>query len=75
MVIQQKNQKLKTHSRQELLSNSFKQLYQCYWWREAVKNVKTLAVMSAGTVQRTPLELVVKTAPKKLGVEMKAMEW
>lgn len=40
---------------------------------KAVKNVKTLAVMSAGTVQGTPLELVVKTAPKKLGVEMKAM--
>ena len=40
---------------------------------KAVKNVKTLAVMSAGTVQGTPLELVVKTAPKKMGVEMKAM--
>jgi predicted Zn-dependent peptidase len=40
---------------------------------KAVKNVKTLAVISAGTVQGTPLELVVKTAPKKLGVEMKAM--
>ena len=40
---------------------------------KAVKNVKTLAVMSSGTVQGTPLELVVKTAPKKLGVEMKAM--
>jgi zinc protease len=40
---------------------------------KAVKNVKTLAVMSAGTVQGTPLELVVKTAPKKLGIEMKAM--
>lgn len=40
---------------------------------KAVKNVKTLVVMSAGTVQGTPLELVVKTAPKKLGVEMKAM--
>ena len=40
---------------------------------KAVKNVKTLAVLSSGTVQGTPLELVVKTAPKKLGVEMKAM--
>lgn len=40
---------------------------------KAVKNVKTLAIMSAGTIQGTPLELVVKTAPKKLGVEMKAM--
>ena len=40
---------------------------------KAVKNVKTLAVMSSGTVQGTPLELVVKTAPKKMGVEMKAM--
>lgn len=40
---------------------------------KAVKNVKTLAVMSAGTAQGTPLELIVKTAPKKLGVEMKAM--
>ena len=40
---------------------------------KAVKNVKTLAILSAGTVQGTPLELVVKTAPKKLGVEMKAM--
>jgi hypothetical protein len=29
--------------------------------------------MSSGTVQGTPLELDVKTAPKKLGVEMKAM--
>lgn len=40
---------------------------------KAVKNVKTLAILSSGTVQGTPLELVVKTAPKKLGVEMKAM--
>ncbi len=40
---------------------------------KAVKNVNTLAVMSSGTVQGTPLELVVKTAPKKMGVEMKAM--
>lgn len=40
---------------------------------KAVKNVKTLAVLSSGTVQGTPLELVVKTAPKKLGIEMKAM--
>ncbi len=40
---------------------------------KAVKNVKTLAVFSSGTVQGTALELVVKTAPKKLGVEMKAM--
>jgi predicted Zn-dependent peptidase len=40
---------------------------------KAVKNVKTLAVMSSGTAQGTPLELIVKTAPKKLGVEMKAM--
>lgn len=40
---------------------------------KAVKNVKTLAIMSSGTVQGTPLELVVKTAPKKMGVEMKAM--
>lgn len=40
---------------------------------KAVKNVKTLATFSTGTVQGTPLELVVKTAPKKLGVEMKAM--
>ena len=41
--------------------------------RKAVKNVKTLAVFSSGTVQGTNLELVVKSAPKKLGVEMKAM--
>ncbi|OGS61528.1 MAG: peptidase M16 [Flavobacteria bacterium GWF1_32_7] len=40
---------------------------------KAVKNVKTLAVMSAGTVQGMPLDLTVKTAPKKLGVEMKVM--
>lgn len=40
---------------------------------KAVKNVKTLAVMSSGTVQGTPLELVVKTAQKKMSVEMKAM--
>jgi len=40
---------------------------------KAVKNIKTLAVFSSGTVQGTPLELVVKTAHKKLGVEMKAM--
>ena len=40
---------------------------------KAVKNVKTLAVMSAGTVQGMPLELTVKTAPKKLGVDMKVM--
>lgn len=40
---------------------------------KAVKNVKTLAMLSSGTVQGTPLELVIKTAPKKLGVEMKAM--
>ena len=40
---------------------------------KAVKNVKTLAVMSAGTVQGMPLDLTVKTASKKLGVEMKVM--
>ena len=40
---------------------------------KAVKNVKTLAIYSSGTVQGTPLELVVKTASKKLGIEMKAM--
>lgn len=40
---------------------------------KAVKNVKTLAVYSSGTVQGTALELVVKTTSKKLGVEMKAM--
>ena len=40
---------------------------------KAVKNVKTLAIYSSGTVQGTALELVVKSAPKKLGVEMKAM--
>lgn len=40
---------------------------------KAVKSVKTLAVYSKGTVQGTELELVVKTAPKKLGIEMKAM--
>ncbi|WP_322550879.1 pitrilysin family protein [Flavobacterium psychraquaticum] len=40
---------------------------------KAVKNVKTLAVYSTGTVQGTQLELVMKSAPKKLGVEMKAM--
>lgn len=40
---------------------------------KAVKNVKTLAVMSSGTVQGTTLELIAKTAPKKLAVEMKAM--
>ena len=40
---------------------------------KAVKNVKTLAVMSAGTVQGMPLELTVKSAPKKLGVDMKVM--
>lgn len=39
---------------------------------KALKNVKTLAIISSGTVQGTPLELVVKTAPKKLSVEMKA---
>ena len=40
---------------------------------KAVKNVKTLAVYSTGTVQGTQLELVMKSAPKKLGIEMKAM--
>ena len=40
---------------------------------KAVKNVKTLAVYSTGTVQGTELELVMKSAPNKLGVEMKAM--
>jgi len=40
---------------------------------KALKNVKTLAIISSGTVQGTPLELVVKSAPKKLVVEMKAM--
>jgi zinc protease len=40
---------------------------------KAIKNVKTLAIYSSGTVQGTALELVVKSAPKKLGVEMKAM--
>ncbi|MFD2908279.1 M16 family metallopeptidase [Flavobacterium ardleyense] len=40
---------------------------------KAVKSVKTLAVYSKGSVQGTELELVVKTAPKKLGIEMKAM--
>jgi predicted Zn-dependent peptidase len=40
---------------------------------KAVKNVKTLAVMSSGNIQGTTLELVVKTAQKKMGVEMKAM--
>ncbi|MFN7045789.1 MAG: insulinase family protein [Flavobacterium sp.] len=40
---------------------------------KAVKNVKTLAIMSSGNVQGTTLELIVKTAPKKLGLEMKAM--
>lgn len=40
---------------------------------KAAKSVKTLATFSSGTVQGMPLELVVKTAPNKLGVEMKAM--
>jgi predicted Zn-dependent peptidase len=40
---------------------------------KAVKNVKTLAVMSSGTIQGTALEMVTKTAPKKLAFEMKAM--
>ena len=40
---------------------------------KAVKNVKTLAVYSTGAVQGTQLELIMKSAPKKLGVEMKAM--
>ena len=41
---------------------------------KAVKNVKTLAVMSSGTIQGTALEMVTKTAPKKLAFEMKAWE-
>lgn len=40
---------------------------------KAVKNVKTLAILSSGTVQGTALEMVTKTAPKKLAFEMKAM--
>jgi predicted Zn-dependent peptidase len=40
---------------------------------KAAKSVKTLSTFSSGTVQGMPLELVVKTAPNKLGVEMKAM--
>jgi predicted Zn-dependent peptidase len=40
---------------------------------KAVKNVKTLAVYSTGTVQGAELELVMKSAPNKSGVEMKAM--
>ena len=40
---------------------------------KAVKNVKTLAVMSSGTIQGTALEMVMKSAPKKLAFEMKAM--
>ena len=40
---------------------------------KALRNVKTLAVISSGTIQGTELELVIKSAPKKLGVEMKAM--
>ena len=40
---------------------------------KALKNVKTIAVFSNGEVQGTPLEMIIKTAPKKLAVEMKAM--
>ncbi len=40
---------------------------------KAVKNVKTLVTFSSGTVQGMPLELVTKTAQKKMSVEMKAM--
>lgn len=40
---------------------------------KAVKNVKTLAILSSGTIQGTALEIVTKTAPKKLAFEMKAM--
>lgn len=40
---------------------------------KAVKNVKTLAVKSSGIIQGTALEMVTKTAPKKLAFEMKAM--
>ena len=40
---------------------------------KAVKNVKTLAILSSGTIQGTALEIVTKTAPKKLTFEMKAM--
>ena len=40
---------------------------------KAVKKVKTLAVKSSGIIQGTALEMVTKTAPKKLAFEMKAM--
>jgi hypothetical protein len=40
---------------------------------KAVNGVKTLAIFSSGTVQGTPLEIITKSAPKKLSVETKAM--
>lgn len=40
---------------------------------KALKNVKTIAIFSNGEIQGTPLEMIIKTAPNKLAVEMKAM--
>lgn len=40
---------------------------------KALKNVKTIAVFANGEVQGTPLEMTIKSSPKKLAVEMKAM--
>jgi len=40
---------------------------------KAVKNVKTIAILSTGTIQGQQLDFVTKTAPKKLAAEMKAM--
>jgi zinc protease len=41
---------------------------------KALKAVKTIAIMSSGEVQGTPLELIIKsTSSNKLAVEMKAM--
>jgi predicted Zn-dependent peptidase len=39
---------------------------------KAVKNVKTIAVISSGTIQGMALELNMKNAAKKMSVEMKA---
>ena len=40
---------------------------------KAVKNVKSLAVFSTGSVQGNTLDVVVKNAPKKMATEMKVM--
>ena len=40
---------------------------------KALKDVKTVYTVSSATVQGTPLELHIKTADKKLAVEMQAM--